>query len=132
MNVLLVDDDPVIRFIVSRVLHRGGVASVRQAASGSEALEAVRESRPDCVLMDVMMPEMGGLETLAQMRTIDGMASVPVVFLTGIDDPKEKQRLVDAGGNGCMTKPFDPETFVDELRVVLRHVPEQEIEQCGS
>ncbi len=129
MNVLLVDDDPVIRFIVSRILlHRGGVESVHEAATGHEALEAVREWRPDCVLMDVMMPDLDGVETLARMRTIDGMSSVPVVFITGIDDPKERQRLVDVGASGCLTKPFDPETFMDELRIVLLHAPEEGIE----
>ena len=116
--VLVVDDEPrIIRFV--RVYLEMEGFRVIEAHNGLEALDQAREKMPDIVLLDVMMPEMDGIETLRMIREF---SSVPVVMLTVQNLEEDKIRGLDSGADDYITKPFSPRELVSRVRAVLRRV----------
>ena len=116
MKVLVVDDEADIRRIARLGLSRLGGCDVVEASSGSEALEQARRSRPDVILLDVMMPGQDGPATLKALRADPETEAVPVVFLTAKAMPSEVARLTALGAAGVLTKPFDPRTLAEQVR----------------
>jgi len=117
-TVLLVEDEPDIRTIVKAALEMVGGLKVRACESGAEALAAVAESRPQLVLLDVMMPDMDGPGVLSRLRGNPDTAAIPVVFLTAKATPSEIQRLRALGAADVLTKPFDPMTLHEKVKAV--------------
>ena len=115
--ILVVDDNEVNRDLLSRRLVSAGYA-VATAASGPEALEALTEGRFDLVLLDVMMPEMDGLEVLRQVRARHGVADLPVVMASALAESRDLVEALRLGANDYVTKPLD-------MRVVLARVGTQ-------
>ncbi len=114
--VLVVDDEPrIIRFVRINLEMEG--FRVIEASDGLDALNQVREKMPDMVLLDVMMPEMDGFETLRMIREVD---NVPVIMLTVRSSEADKVRGLDLGADDYMTKPFSPRELVSRVRAVLR------------
>lgn len=114
--VLIVDDEPrIIRFVQINLEMEG--FRVVDASDGLKALDQVREKMPDLVLLDVMMPEMDGFETLRMIREV---SSVPVVMLTVRNSEEDKVRGLDLGADDYVTKPFSPRELVSRVRAVLR------------
>lgn len=107
-SVLLVDDEADIRRIAILSLQTIAGWTVREARSGREALTMLEEQRPDLVLLDVMMPEMDGPTTLANMRGNRCFDGIPVIFLTAKALPSDHAMLQRLGASGVLTKPFDP------------------------
>lgn len=97
--------------------------SVVTAAGGAEALAAVDRALPDVILMDYLMPGMNGDEVLGILRSSLATRSIPVVFLTAIDDAVQLRKFVASGAAGCLAKPFNPMTLAEDLRAVLRSGP---------
>lgn len=117
--VLVVDDETrIIRFVRINLEMEG--FSVIEANDGLQALDKVREQIPDVVLLDVMMPELDGFETLRMIREI---SDVPVIMLTVRNTEEDKVRGLDAGADDYITKPFSPRELVSRVRAVLRRVP---------
>jgi len=114
--ILVVDDEPRIVQFVRMNLELEGFR-VSGAYSGLEALTKVREELPDLVVMDVMMPELDGFETLAHLREF---SSVPVIMLTVKREEEDRIRGLDLGADDYMTKPFSPRELASRLRAVLR------------
>jgi len=114
--ILMVDDEPRIVQFVRMNLELEGYR-VSGAYSGLEALEKVRKELPNLVIMDVMMPELDGFETLAHLREI---SSVPVIMLTVKGEEEDRIRGLDLGADDYMTKPFSPRELASRLRAVLR------------
>jgi len=105
-RILIVDDDPFVRRVAAAVLGEREGVEIAGVASGAEAIAAVAASKPDLILLDVMMPEMDGRATL---RTLQQNGGAPtVIFLTAKNDPKETEQLRGMGALGVITKPFDP------------------------
>ena len=114
-HVLCVEDDPDIRALVELSLATVGGLRVTSCGSGQEALELFAASRPDVVLLDVMMPGMDGIETFHRLaRATDGVP--PVVFMTAKVQPREVERYLALGALGVIAKPFDPMTLAADLR----------------
>jgi len=112
----VVDDEPrIIRFVRINLEMEG--FRVIEASDGLQALDQVREKMPDMVLLDVMMPEMDGFETLRMIREI---SSVPVIMLTVRSSEEDKVRGLDLGADDYITKPFSPRELVSRVRAVLR------------
>ncbi len=115
-RILVVDDEPrIIHFIRLNLEHDG--FEVFEAASGDKALEQLRDRLPDLVLLDVMMPDLDGFETLRLMREI---SSVPVIMLTARGDEDDRVRGLELGADDYVTKPFSPRELVSRVRAVLR------------
>ncbi|TXP85776.1 response regulator transcription factor, partial [Escherichia coli] len=93
----------------------------RTAANGQEALNAVREFQPDIVVLDIMMPQIDGMEVLRRIRA--GGNDVPVLFLTAKDAVEDRIAGIEEGGDDYITKPFNLEEVIARLRrMALRHV----------
>jgi DNA-binding response OmpR family regulator len=105
-QILVVDDDPSIRQLVSDTLELEG-HEIRVAGDGHAALREITRERPDCVILDVMMPGMSGHEVLAQIRKQDGGPGLPVVMLTAAADDAEAWRAWTGGVDYFLAKPFD-------------------------
>lgn len=120
-HILLVDDEADIRAIAELALARVGGLDVTTATSGNEALALVRERAFDAVVLDVMMPGMGGVATAEALRKEPAGATLPIVLLTAKSGADAD--LADAPVNGVLSKPFDPMTLAQELREVLGWAP---------
>jgi len=107
-HVMHVDDDDDIRLIVRMSLELSGDLEITQCASGQEALDAIAQAKPELILLDVMMPNMDGEETLSRIREIDGFSATPVVFMTAKTETSAKVALMSAGAVSVIIKPFDP------------------------
>ena len=115
--MLVVDDEPYIADLLSTGLRFVGF-DVRTAGSGLEALTAVREWRPDLLVLDVMMPDVDGFEVTRRLRA-DGRET-PVLFLTARDAVEDKVAGLTLGGDDYVTKPFSLEEIVARVRALLR------------
>jgi len=115
-RVLVVDDEPrMIHFIRLNLEHDG--FQVSEATSGTQALEQLRDQLPDMVLLDVMMAELDGFETLRLIREI---SNVPVIMLTAKGEEDDRVRGLELGADDYITKPFSPRELVSRVRAVLR------------
>ena len=118
LRVLLVEDAPFLRYAFSRLLRLQGY-EVREANDGQEALDCVCEFRPDLVLTDLMMPVMGGVELIANLRANPETAEVPVVAITADATDQAEQLARQAGAVDVITKPIDLPSLLDRLRVLV-------------
>jgi two-component system, OmpR family, response regulator len=116
-RLLVVDDEATILELLSGSLRLAGFEVVT-AASGAEAVHAVASSRPDLVLLDVMMPDGDGFEALRRIRS--GGSEVPVIFLTARDEVPDRVRGFDVGGDDYVTKPFSLDELLGRIRAVLK------------
>ena len=116
-RLLVVDDEATILELLSGSLRLAGF-EVTTAASGAEAVRAAASSRPDLVLLDVMMPDGDGFEVLRRIRS--GGAEVPVIFLTARDEEPDRVTGFAVGGDDYVTKPFSLNELLGRIRAVLR------------
>jgi two-component system KDP operon response regulator KdpE len=115
-HILVVDDEArMVRFVRMNLELEG--YQVSTAANGTEALDKVREELPDLVLLDVMMPEMDGYETLERIRQV---SSVPVIMLTVKAEEEDKVRGLELGADDYVTKPFSPRELASRVKAALR------------
>lgn len=119
LKVLVVDDDPFIVAVVTAILSGEGF-DVLQATSGEQGLELARTASPDIVLLDIMMPEMGGFEVFRRLRLDPETESVPVMFLTASMKPEHISRSTELGASGYIIKPFSPPALVNALKETCR------------
>ena len=115
-RVLVAEDDPDILAVVALSLGRVGGMEVTCCADGLAALEQVLAVAPDLILLDVMMPELDGLETLARLRADPRTAMIPVVFMTARVQPQDLEMYHAQGALAVIAKPFDPMTLAQQLR----------------
>ncbi len=118
-RILIVDDDPDILQFVRMNLELEGF-TVQTASSGPEALETARNTPPDLVLLDIMMPEMDGLTVLRRLRTMPATMNVAVILLTAKALAEDRVKGLDLGADDYVTKPFDLEELVARVKTVLR------------
>lgn len=116
MTILIVDDEPRIRDFVRMNLELEHYR-VLEASHGHEALEELRENLPDLVVLDVMMPDMDGFETLKAIREV---STVPVIMLTVRQTEQDRIRGLDLGADDYMAKPFSPRELLSRIRALLR------------
>jgi DNA-binding response OmpR family regulator len=115
-RILVVDDEErMVRFIRLNLEHDG--FRVTDAYKGSQAINQLRTSMPDLVLLDVMMPDMDGFEVLKVIREI---GNVPVIMLTAKGEEDDRVRGLELGADDYITKPFSPRELVSRVRAVLR------------
>jgi two-component system OmpR family response regulator len=117
VRVLVVDDETTLSDLLSMALHYEGW-EVRTAADGRAAVRIARDFRPDAVVLDVMLPDIDGLEVLRRLRAES--PHVPVLFLTARDAVEDRIAGITAGGDDYVTKPFSLEELVARLRGLLR------------
>ncbi|MBW3552356.1 MAG: response regulator transcription factor [Gemmatimonadetes bacterium] len=118
-QVLVVEDERDIAALVAYHLTKEGFR-VRTVGSGDDALEAVRNERPDLVVLDLMLPEMSGYEVLQEMRRRPELQEVPVVVLTARRGEADRIKGLELGADDYLTKPFSPQELVLRIGAVLR------------
>jgi two-component system, OmpR family, KDP operon response regulator KdpE len=118
-RILVVDDDPQIRRVM-RVTLTGQGYEIDDATSGESALEKVRASRFDLVLLDMNMPGMGGLEACREIRS---QSEIAIIMLTVRDTDADKVEALDAGADDYVTKPFSSSELLARIRAALRRTP---------
>src|SRR5215467_1533634 len=116
MTILIVDDEPRICDFVRMNLELERYRVI-EASNGIEALEQLREKLPDLVVMDVMMPEMDGFETLHSIREV---STVPVIMLTVRQNEQDRIHGLDLGADDYIAKPFSPRELLTRIRALLR------------
>ena len=119
-RILIVDDEDDIREVAQVSLELVGQYEVLTAASGREGILRARDLRPDAILLDVMMPDLDGPATLAELQADPATRDIPVLFLTAKAQAAERTRLAQLGAAGILTKPFDPLTLPQEVASALR------------
>jgi two-component system KDP operon response regulator KdpE len=115
-TILVVDDEPHLVDVIRMTLEREGY-QVIDADNGYKALQRLREELPDLVLLDVMMPEMDGMETLKEIRA---SSNVPVIMLTVRATEQDKVRGLELGADDYIAKPFSHRELVQRIKAVLR------------
>jgi DNA-binding response OmpR family regulator len=118
-SVLVVDDDPIVRDVLSRYLSRGGF-KVTTAEDGEAAVAAFEAHRPDLVLLDLMLPRIDGFGVFDVIRHTD---STPVIMLTAKGEEADRIAGLDVGADDYVAKPFSPKEVVARVRAVLRRAP---------
>ena len=114
-TILICDDEPALRELVRASLDDG--YRFAEASDGLVALELAREVEPDAVILDLMLPRLGGLEVLAQLQADAQLARVPVLVITAWNETRED--VLAAGAAEFVTKPFDPDTLRAAVKELL-------------
>jgi len=121
-SILVVDDEATIREVIRRYLERDGF-SVREAADGYAALDAIREEPPALIVLDLMLPGVDGLTLTHQLRTqkaSDERHRIPIIMLTAKGETRDRIRGLDLGADDYMAKPFSPQELASRVKAVLR------------
>jgi CheY-like chemotaxis protein len=104
-HILVVDDEPINAKVIVKYFAAFGYANCSIAESGQQALDAIAQSMPDLVLLDVFLGDLNGIEVLKQVRSLPGGKRLPVIILTASDDPDLKRVALELGAAGFLTKP---------------------------
>ncbi|MCO4744916.1 MAG: response regulator transcription factor [Proteobacteria bacterium] len=115
-EILIVDDEPHLREVVRYALEREGY-TVREASDGRTALAEVARSEPDLMVLDVLMPELDGIEVCRRIRS---HSRLPIVFLSSRGEELDRVLGLELGGDDYVTKPFSPRELVSRVKAVLR------------
>jgi two-component system chemotaxis response regulator CheY len=118
-DILVVDDSKVMREMVIACLRGEPQLRFAQAASGLEAIEKLSLSSFDLVVLDLNMPDIGGVEVVEFVRAQDHLRSLPILIVTTRGDDTSRERVMSAGASEFMTKPFTPEGLIGAVRGLL-------------
>ena len=113
--VLVVEDDPEINELVGAYVQIAGY-DYEPALNGTQAVEKARSTNPALIVLDVMLPDFDGFEVARRLKSQTDTRSIPIVMLTALDREEYKQRGHAAGAVGYLTKPFDPDRLLEEIR----------------
>ena len=120
-KILIVEDEQDILQLVKHYLEKEGFRPVT-AMSGLEALKKVKEDKPDLVVLDLMLPEMDGLEVCKRLRSVPDTAMLPILMLTAIAEESDTIVGLELGADDYVTKPFSPKALVARVKALLRRV----------
>ncbi|MEA3308764.1 MAG: ATP-binding protein [Chloroflexota bacterium] len=126
IKILYVEDTPASQRLVQRVLMVEGF-DVSVASNGIEAIELARQEKPELILMDINIGGMDGYEVTTRLRTIEGLAEVPIVAVTAATLNGDRERALVAGCAGYIAKPIDVDTFPDQVREFLTGTKKEEV-----
>jgi diguanylate cyclase len=113
--VMLVDDEPVILQVIQAQLEDGGYTKFVTTSRGLEAIDLLEEKRPDVLLLDLMMPDMDGLQILSRMQVENMLKDIPVIVLTSSKDPAARLKALELGATDFLAKPVDPSELLLRL-----------------
>ncbi len=116
--LLIVEDEAETNRLLCELLQREGFAC-QGVEEGRTALETLKHERPSAILLDLMLPDMSGLEMVQQLRRQGSLKRIPWIVLTALDDEDARQRSRELGADGYVTKPFLPQALVAEVRELL-------------
>ncbi|MEJ7596940.1 MAG: response regulator [Kofleriaceae bacterium] len=118
-RILIVDDSKLMRDMVAVCLRPLGSVAFEFAGTGLEAIERLALAGFDLVVLDLNMPDVGGVEVVEFVRSQDRLRALPILIVTTRGDDDSKRRVLEAGASGFLPKPFAPQQIVDEARRLL-------------
>jgi DNA-binding response OmpR family regulator len=117
-KILIVDDEPMVLKMATDALKTRGF-DVATASSGYEGLIMARETHPDLILLDVVMPDLDGHEVLARLRKDERTKALPVIHLSAVGDFDQQLQAMEHGADDYITKPFKPVDLADRVEAFL-------------
>ena len=124
-KILYIDDDEVVAEVVIMTLEDLGDFNVMYCSSGKEGLNKVLDYDPQLILLDVMMPEMDGVETFSHLQKMPEVKNIPCIFLTAKSQLHEQKHYLEIGATGVITKPFEPTELCQEIEDIWSQNREQ-------
>ena len=118
-RLLVVDDSKLMRDMVSACLRPLGAVAFEYASTGLEAIERLALAGFDLVVLDLNMPDVGGVEVIEFVRSQDRLKQLPILVVTTRGDDASRTRVFEAGASGFLPKPFAPQQILDEVRRLL-------------
>ena len=128
-NILVVEDEPSIQELIAASLQHAG-HKVLRADSAEEAVRLIKETLPDVVLLDWMLPGMSGIQYARRLRSEDRTRDLPIIMLTARGEEHDKIAGLEAGADDYLTKPFSPRELLARIKAVLRRRAPQITEDC--
>ena len=110
-SILIVDDDEMVRIALGELLKPEGY-EIQSVGSGKEALEKINEKKYDLLMLDIIMPQMDGLELCIKIREREDYSEVPIVFLTAKSREEDRAMGIEAGANLFLSKPISPDKLI--------------------
>ena len=133
-HILVVDDDPALLEQTELILYERYQVSL--AISGSQAISYLKRGQPvDLILLDILMPEMDGYQTMQEIRKLPGHQLTPVIFLTSLSGPEAELQCLDCGAADYITKPYDPRVLLARIARRLENgfqLDEKKLEQLAE
>src|SRR5574344_462985 len=129
MTILIVDDEEPIRELIRYNVERNGYASLT-AANGKEALDYARNKNPDCIILDLMLPDMSGLDICRILKNDDSTTAIPIIMVTAKTEDSDIVTGLELGAEDYVTKPFSPRVLTARIQSVLRR--KSSVQQTSS
>lgn len=120
MRILVVDDDPLNRFLLTQMLEEEGYDDCYEAENGEQAIDLAEKIQPDVVLLDIVMPDMDGYEVAPILKRLAGATYLPVIFITALDDQDSIARCLEVGGDDFVAKPFNKTILAAKIKAHAR------------
>ncbi|HRI39454.1 MAG TPA: response regulator, partial [Nitrospira sp.] len=120
-KILVVEDEPEIGQLVTHYLEKEGFRTT-MAVTGFEAIKKVKEDKPDLVVLDLMLPELDGLEVCKRLRSVPNTAMLPIIMLTAKAEESDTIVGLELGADDYVTKPFSPKTLVARVKSLFRRL----------
>ncbi|OMF38397.1 response regulator [Paenibacillus sp. FSL H8-0548] len=118
-TVLIAEDEPILRMLIMDTLEDEGY-SLEEAADGEEALDKITRFDFNLVILDYMMPKMTGIEVIEKMKEIESCQLTKILMLSAKSQQAEQVKVIRAGADGFMSKPFSPLDLIDKVEEMLR------------
>lgn len=126
-RILHVEDDRSIQAVAKVALEAVGGFQVLSCSGGQEALEKILDFAPHFILLDVMMPDMDGPQTLERLRELINLEQIPVAFMTAKVQPNEIAHYLSLGAHGVIIKPFDPMQLANQVRAIWQRTQPESV-----
>jgi len=119
-HVLVVEDDPEISCLLCQLLELDGYRA-EAAPTGSEAIRQIQKDQPDAIVLDIMLPDMSGFEICQRLKLRRETNQIPILMLTALSDENSRRSGLRVGANRYLTKPFEPQQLLGELKEAIAH-----------
>ena len=131
IEIVIVDDEPINLTMLTQILIQDGY-DVRPALSGELVIESVASKPPALILLDIMMPPgMNGYEVCKHLKSRGASKDIPIIFISALNDHKDKVRAFQAGGQDFISKPFQADDLLERVRTQLRLRGIRQCTDCG-
>ena len=118
-SVVIIEDEPFIIEALTFLLENEGL-DVRSISDGANAIDFIIKSKPNLVILDIMLPNVSGMKILEDIRSMDEISNLPVLMLTAKGQKKERRAAEEAGVSKFMTKPFDNQELIENVKAMIK------------
>ena len=118
-SVVIIEDEPFIIEALTFLLENEGLV-VRSITDGANAIDFIIKSKPNLVILDIMLPNVSGMKILEDIRSMDEISNLPVLMLTAKGQKKDRRAAEEAGVSKFMTKPFDNQELIENVKAMIR------------